>query len=323
VSLPEAPTGEGPPLPAGTALLEQRFPGRISSRERVLVGVDAAGRPRSVTVTQRLVFAGTGDYVVAVGAPAIDVEAAPGSRSEPGLRADAILWQGFSPGRRELAATARLRLADSAFALPLRLTLDGGELVVENVTGSPVETFDGRAAPKDVERALRELRRAAATDARRASVDLGVSATRPRTVLAEAPIEIAGQLNGRRFAAILGGGRPRRLVVHAPRSSPPRLTLTARPVLPPGALDGPPTVATAVASSLRLSRVREYDAFLANPDRFGSSRTVYEYRFEPARAAGAQPADSGSEGWSALQIFVAAGSALLGLGAAAALWARF
>lgn len=274
-------------------------------------------------VSQRLVFEGTGDYVFAVGAPAFAVEAAPGSRSEPGFRADTILWQGFSPGRRELTAIAHLRLADSSPALPLRLALRGGELILENATAVRVETFDGKAQPREVEGALRALRRAAATGARSADVDLRAAAVRPRTVRAEAPLAIEGELDGRQFAAVLGGGRPSRLVVHARPSARPRLRVEVRPVLPADALAGPPTLATAVVASLRFSRVRQYDSFLANPDRFGSSETVYEYRFEPARAVAPASGSSDPNGWSPLQVLALVASGVVALGGLLALWARF
>ena len=84
-----------------TAPAEVLYPARDDERpERVLVGIDTTGKPVSVAVVQRLTLQKLGDYSFAVPGPIADVEAAPGSDSEPGLRHDAILWSGFSPARR-------------------------------------------------------------------------------------------------------------------------------------------------------------------------------------------------------------------------------
>src|SRR5207253_7312200 len=95
----------------------------VASTERVRVGIDPDGRPVAVRVRQRLVVAGKGDYQLAVGAPIVDVSRGPGSQSEPGFRVDQILWAGFSPGRKVLAADVRLRAAPAARYLPLRVHL--------------------------------------------------------------------------------------------------------------------------------------------------------------------------------------------------------
>ena len=88
-----------PPLRGTAVLLETRLPTKpVVDDQRVLVGIDPAGVPVSVTVVQRLTLRGLGDYTFAVPGPIIDVVAAPGSASEPGLRQGTILWSGFSPG---------------------------------------------------------------------------------------------------------------------------------------------------------------------------------------------------------------------------------
>ena len=101
----------GPPLAGSSApTTEVLFPPGMTSDQRVLVGIDTTGKPVSVAVVQRLRLRNLGDYSFAVSGPIVDVEAAPGTDSEPGLRRDAILWSGFSPGKKTLAARATLRL---------------------------------------------------------------------------------------------------------------------------------------------------------------------------------------------------------------------
>ena len=85
----------------------------MASDQRVLVGIDATGRPVSVHVVQRLTLHRIGDYSFVVQGPISDVEAAPGSDSVPGLRRDAIIWSGFSSGKRTLGALATLRVVDT------------------------------------------------------------------------------------------------------------------------------------------------------------------------------------------------------------------
>ena len=100
-----------PPLRGNPVFTETRFPLKgILNAERVLVGIDATGKPVSVDVVQRLTLNGLGDYTFAVPGPVTDVTSAPGSASEPGLRQGAILWSGFSSGQKTLAARAALRL---------------------------------------------------------------------------------------------------------------------------------------------------------------------------------------------------------------------
>jgi hypothetical protein len=86
----------GPPLAGANSPTESIFPRGMSSVQRVVVGVDAVGKPVSIAVVQSLMLHKLGDYSFAVSGPIADVEAVPGSDSEPGLRRDAILWSGYS-----------------------------------------------------------------------------------------------------------------------------------------------------------------------------------------------------------------------------------
>ena len=96
--------GYGPAPPGFT-----RYVFHITSDQRVRVGVDEEGRPTAVRVRERLGVSGRGDYQFAITGPISDVRRAPGSESEPGLRVNQVLWAGFSPGRKVLAADVTLR----------------------------------------------------------------------------------------------------------------------------------------------------------------------------------------------------------------------
>jgi hypothetical protein len=166
-----------PPLQTTAPLFELQLPGRITSREQIAVGLDPNGAPVSVIATQRLTLDATGDYAFAVQGPVLDVVPTPDSDSEPGLRQGAILWQGFSPGRRLLGARAKLRVAESAPSLPLRISIDarvdgvpleGGSkrsgrldlgVTLVNATTASVATFEGDGVLSDIARVLDDLRK--------------------------------------------------------------------------------------------------------------------------------------------------------------------
>lgn len=146
---PMTPLRRSPPLQTNAAFFELRLTGRITTRQAVDVGIGPTGEAVSITATQRLTVSGKGDYSFVVSAPAIDVSAGAGSESEPGLRRGAIVWQGFSPGRRILAAEAVLRVRESAPSLPLRLSLDA------RVNGVPLEQKARRSGALDLVLSLR------------------------------------------------------------------------------------------------------------------------------------------------------------------------
>ncbi len=116
---------QSPPLVGRTAISGgfTRYVFHISSDQRIVVGVDGSGSPSSVRVRQRLDVGGRGDYQFGIAGPIEDVRRGPGSDSEPGLRADQLLWAGFSPGHKVLAADVTLQPGETARYLPLRLQL--------------------------------------------------------------------------------------------------------------------------------------------------------------------------------------------------------
>ena len=107
--------------------------------------------PAQIRVRQRLLVRGKGDYQLAIGGPIDDALPAPGSQSTPGLRTDQLLWAGFSPGRKVLAADVLLRPRAAAQYLPVRLRLQGeGDrtvLTVKNATAFAQPTPGQPASP--------------------------------------------------------------------------------------------------------------------------------------------------------------------------------
>ena len=202
-----------PPLIGQGAFPPGVIPGNLTSRQRVLVEVDAAGAPAEIRVEQRLTIGGKGDYQFVVPGPIEDVVAASGTESQPGLRKSGIVWQGFSPGRKVLAALATLRLRDSAPHLPLRISLatkvagretrPGGaatgplelELRLENRTTASANVVTAEAEPAPTAAALDTLR---SQLARREAPTVTAVPIRGRTGVARrhvaAPLVVAGEI---------------------------------------------------------------------------------------------------------------------------------
>src|SRR3954471_8715504 len=97
-------------------------PGTASDREDVVVAVGPTGAPTAVIDTQRLVINGAGNYIIRELGPA---RAALGLNETvpPVLELGTVVWQGFSPGRRELSARLTLDPGIEAARLPMKVTL--------------------------------------------------------------------------------------------------------------------------------------------------------------------------------------------------------
>ena len=268
-----------PPL-AAHFFVEQEarvFRQKVDSDQVVTVGVDGTGRPVTLGVVQRLRLTGQGDYLYSIPAPVLNVVKTPDSASFPGRRQGAILWAGFSPGKRLLGAKATLAPRTIARYLPLRVRLqtlvDGrplaagerrsGELslalTLENVTRTSAPAATGRGD-------VRALRRALA-GARRGVYPLGglpiqvAQPVRALTAVVEAPLLVRGELRvpgglegasvegatlagGRvTFSYRLGDGLPLsrtiRLSGRVTGAAAPRLRLVATPVAPSRTLAAP------------------------------------------------------------------------------------
>ena len=325
----------------------------ISSTDRVFVGVGPDGRPARVVAHQRLLVRGKGDYQLAISAPVEDVRAAAASDSEPGLRIDQVLWSGFSPGRKVLAANVSLRPRAAGKYLPvhLRLRRDGDRvtLTVINTTPTGESLYAGTTHAPELARLLDDTRRESLAGQRLTAAYAtfyGLVRVPKRKVPIEAPIRVDGELRlpggaPVSFWGTLGDGHPLAFRVEARGSGTPHVHLLARPA-PVVRLLRPPGAATWVEAirrrplpaafllrrlletRMRLVRSDQYQSFLSDPDADGRSRSVYEYETvaasAPPRVAPAPSEDAGAT--SALVVLaIALGSVALA-GGGLVLWAH-
>jgi hypothetical protein len=280
------PTPSPPLRTAAPPRATLAFKIHVDTGQRVRVGVDGSGRVVSVTALERLQLTGTGDYLIVISAPVLDVRSGPGSQSEPGQRRGQILWSGFSSKRRLLASDATLRPRAVRPYLPLRVQArrDGEhyELTLTNTTATSERAFQGQGTAKELASLLDRTRRdsSAYRRLRPAYVTLhGLSSKRAQKAQIAAPLRVEGQLrfptepreviNARpganksvHFAFVLGDEQPliQTIQVYG-GGGEPRLRLEARPdnvvrgLTPPG---GAPSWSAAVAQ-----RRHNPDALLA------------------------------------------------------------
>jgi hypothetical protein len=329
-----------PPQPPVTEVRPLR--GTVFAQQRVVVGIAPDGAATAVTVVQRLLVRSLGDYAFFIPAPAVSVVAAAGSESQPGFRPNQIVWQGFSPRHKVLAARAELRPADSIPALPLRVRVTGApvrpgpfELVItiENATRTPALTFTADAVRSDVTRALDALRAAAQINrpiegsfvrirGRTKRVTLQVSAPLGLRGSVDFPAGAVRGLTRRRFTSRLDRGTLRVSVRgFARRAAAPRVRIVARPLvgaaLPPRPAR---SLSAAILGYLRYARTHQYQTYLANPDPQGPSRATYVYNTAAKRTA-APPEREHSDDSAFPAVILVGGLALLGLGLVM-LWAH-
>jgi hypothetical protein len=164
---PFSPLRPTPPLPGAGTLTETRFPGRLFSSQAVRVSVDGSGTPFRVVDVDRILIATKGDYSFVVAGPVENVRPAPGSSAQPGLRTGAVVWQGFSPTRRTLAAEITLSPRAAASALPLRVEVGQSVLQLTNTTSATAKAVDVRLPTLGVARILDAARGELATDLER------------------------------------------------------------------------------------------------------------------------------------------------------------
>jgi hypothetical protein len=266
-----------------------------------------------------------------------------------------VLWAGFSPGRKVLAADVTLRPGEAAQYLPVRLGLertgDGATLTVTNATVTPQLEYAGKTRPRQIASLLDRTRRTARAGERLVAgyaTFYGRVRQRAQKAQIEAPLRVEGELrvgSGKpvRFTRTLGDGEPLALQVHARGEGTPHVKLTATPVpverllRPAGgaptwtaalkrrSLPGPFLLKRLLQTRMRLVRADQYQSFLANPDADGRSRSVYAY--ETAKVPRPQVAaalsgdeDSGSSG--PLVILLAIGGAIVAAGVGLVAWAH-
>jgi hypothetical protein len=193
---PSLPVSISPPYSPGYFVGETRNPGRVTTREKVDVRLDTDGAIQTVGVTQTLAVQGKGDIVFNIPVPATSAVPLPSSQSTPGLRRQSLVWQGFSPGFKLLAARLNLRVLEISPILPFRVRsqtrVGGRTLIGKQRAGGPVRidlqvtdvartlahTSVGRADPSDVAGKL----------------DVAWQALRHNRLPPAAPVTIAGRL---------------------------------------------------------------------------------------------------------------------------------
>jgi hypothetical protein len=314
---PNQPLRTAPPLRAPQASFsEQRVPGRLRARERVHVAVDRSGRPVHIVVDQTLTVLGKGDYSFVVSGPVEDVRPLGASQSPPGLRTGGVVWQGFSPGTRTLAAAITVRREAAVSGLPLRIDIAGDRLRLANATAA---TTTGLASPAPV-RAL-----AAALETARAAISRGHAigaqlvrlsgAAREERVRVVLPLHVRGvaQFSGgsrqvnidlaSEPVSIHGEGRLRKLVLRvdvpfprallAPAGARSWREAAARARLGNGAAATRATVRRLLSAALAA----QFQAFLANPVVGGTAETGYDYRLAAGSSAAAARGSDGSATW--------------------------
>lgn len=339
VSLPWPPAvlPQTPPLApnvTGPLPLQPRFFRRAPNRERVVVGLDEDGTPNSIRVQQTIVLKRLGDYVFAIPAPVESVLPGPHTGSPPGRRTNQILWQGFSPGIRTLAALADLRVSESAALLPVKVRVERvgarNVVVIENVTGVTAKSYEADVEPVGLSQVVGRIRNAIRRGFTAEGLNVEVrGAQRPVDVHVAAPLLVAGTVRGghvtRPFRAVLDGVARTELRVIVPGSESPKLSMRVRTAAVQDRVRPEQKVADQLANTIDLelsyARKRQYDQFLSAADASGKSSTTYVYRTAPRSVAAAPVESSGSGnhamGWVALGLLLA-----LGLPAAAVVWAR-
>jgi len=226
---PPAVLPQTPPLaPAtsGVLPLSARLLGRLETRERIVVGLDAVGKPHSIRVLQGILIKGLGDYVFAVPAPVRAVTPGPGTESVPGQRENQILWEGFSPGHRVLAAWADLRVGESAHSLPIRVkvetTVDGTRLAADesrsgklkviltitNATVVEARSFEAEPEPVSLAQVVDRIRAAIRRDVFAEGVNVGFfNGLTPVRQRVAAPLHVEGTLSFAQGTARIPGAR--------------------------------------------------------------------------------------------------------------------
>jgi hypothetical protein len=353
-----------PPLVTGGAPPWATLTFRIHARtdQRVLAGVDDSGRVGSVRALQRLQLTGTGDYLIVVSAPVLDVRAGPGSQSEPGQRRGQILWSGFSSKRRLLVSDAKLRSGPVRPYLPLRLGArregDRYELEVTNATTTAEVAFQGSGRPQELAALLDRTRRDSLAHRRLRPSYVTISGAisqRPGKTRSSAPLRVegllrfpsepaaasGGTLDGRtvRFSFVLGDGQPLTRRIEVSGGGEPKLHLEARPdavvrgLTPPG---GASSWRAAVArkplpADALLRRLIETRMELVRSDQFQGflsnpdvlGRNRTVYVYETATAPHAAAGSAGSSSSGGpLLALLAVGGAIVAAGAALVTWAH-
>jgi hypothetical protein len=222
-------------------LLASDVPGPVVNDEVVHVGLGGDGSVRRVVLDQRLRLEGTGDYAVRERGPAREARSLTEDPA-PITRKGGVVWQGFSPGSRDLAARLLLDPQIEAQHLPLAVSVafrgqDGAARPL-----LPGGVIPGAGTVTVTVRTVTEQRQTLPT-----GEDVDVSAVAP--VLDKA-LRVARHPSAARLPNT-DAGLPRRLDVTGPaqvqasQAVPFRLTGDLRLAGTTGTVTGPATTATA------------------------------------------------------------------------------
>ena len=302
-----------------------RPPG-VTNHQEVLTEVRESGAVTRVRIRQRLTLRGLGDFFFQITAPVSDVRALPDSQSQPGLRSGAVVWQGFSPGRRVLAAELELDPDAVASALPLRVERGPGGVIVRNTTSIGVVGFVARVQRGSV---LRVLKRLAGRQPRTAPTVEIEGPTVQRRLQVDAPLRVHGTVEHRgrtlrRLRLVLGGPRPAEATIGAPADAEVRLVAEPVPLVPevsqpPQSATGEELLLLAQRTLLRIARVNQYQTFIASPAP-GSAEATYRLHLAPHPTA--PPTPRQSEGSNIVLLLALGAGAILALGGALVAWAH-
>jgi len=336
----------GPPLRGSTAATSETrvLPG-TTSNQRVEVAIDPTGKPVSVAVVQRLRISRVGDYTFPIPGPIVDVAGAPGTDSEPGLRRNAIVWAGFSPGKKTLAARAKLRLSAAA-VLPLLVTVtrEGDTMVVrgEDVTAAKGTALVGPVGVREAAGALDQTRRTLGLGV--ASPDLFAEVPRVpkgRSVRIVAPLDVRVTVGDRTHSYHLGDGSALAFELRVPHAGPRTKVRVAVEPSAPIRLLTPPSGTVTWSDALRRRRIKrsdllervsiarlsvaralQYQSFLVSPDPRSRSRTTYVYETTFRRATPPTRQAASSSGGGPWRVLAFAAIAVSGAGGLVVLWAH-
>jgi hypothetical protein len=241
-------------------------PGPVHDEEHVRVEVGPTGAPARVTDRQRLVIRGEGSYIVLELGPARDAVGL-GDTVPPVLKLGTVVWQGFSPGRRELSALLTLDPGIEAARLPMSVTL-----LFQDRAGRPSVLLPGAEAPADGTVTVGLANNTASTR----TVEVGQAEVAPLARLldrfrrvAEHPRESAPPVAGAGLPSTVAGRTEGRTTIDV--TAPLRVTGT---VTAPGgsdAVSGPGLTPTAAGADVEgtLSGTASFTVDVAAGDRIG------------------------------------------------------
>ena len=190
-----------------------------------MVRLDEDGKPHSVRVLQTIVLKRLGDYVLTIPAPVLSVNPGPRTESQPGRRENQILWEGFSPGRRVLAAWADLRVAESVAGLPVEVSVEPGEVTIRNATAVTVPSFTADPVPASIAEVSSHVRASIRANLFPEGLNVALHGKQtPEQLRVAAPLRVRGvvRVSGERvpFSGLLDGIRRPELRVPIPDGDP-------------------------------------------------------------------------------------------------------